>query len=89
MRDFFIRAFEIIVGVFIVLIALGVVLGGVAVLFIDGPEGTPSGVLGAVLIWGFGGIYVLFIGGALYLGLGIYQNTKRTAEILERMAERP
>jgi hypothetical protein len=27
---------------------------------------------------------VIFIGGALYLGLGIYQNTKRMADAMDR-----
>ena len=38
----------------------------------------------AVLIGG--GIYVIFIGGLMYMGLGIYQNTKRTAAAVEKLA---
>ncbi|MDR5650994.1 hypothetical protein [Ruixingdingia sedimenti] len=83
MRDFFIRSFELIVGVVIVVAALGVLIGGLMTMF--APQG---GFLQGIAIWVAGAIYVLFLGGAMYLGLGIYQNTRRTAEALERLAER-
>jgi len=35
----------------------------------------------------FGGLYVVLMGGMMYLFLGIYDNTKRTAEATERMAQ--
>lgn len=31
-----------------------------------------------------GGISVLLTGGSMYLGIGIYHNTKKTAELLEK-----
>lgn len=88
MRDFFIRGFEVILGVFIVLLGIGVFFAGF-VPFSDPQFSTGMSVLVMLLIWLGGGIYVLFLGGLMYLGLGIYQNTKRTAEAMERMAETP
>jgi hypothetical protein len=84
MRDFFINAFEKLVGVVIVLLLIGVVIGAGAVGFAPPQPGQPSGILPALGILIFGLIYVIFIGGALYLGLGIYQNTKRMADAMDR-----
>lgn len=84
MRDFFIRSFETLVGVIIVLLSIGVVLGAGAALFNSGAHGAPSGLIGALVILIGGGIYIIFVGGLMYLGLGIYQNTKRMADALER-----
>ncbi len=90
MRDFFINAFEKLVGVIIVLLLVLVVVGALATMFgggMMGPGGQQGGgFLPGLLVLIVGLIYVIFIGGAMYLGLGIYQNTKRTAELLERMA---
>jgi hypothetical protein len=63
---------------------LSVSCGAGAVGFAPPQPGQPSGILPAIgiLIGGF--IYVIFIGGALYLGLGIYQNTKRMADAMDR-----
>ncbi len=49
-----------------------------------GGSAVGGGPLAALMILIGGSIYVLFVGGFMYLGLGIYQNTKRTAEALER-----
>jgi hypothetical protein len=35
-----------------------------------------------------GAVYLVLVGGFMYLGLGIYQNTKRTAEAVEKLASR-
>lgn len=92
MRDFFISAFEKLVGVIVVLMTLGVLVGAVAAIVGGGIPGSDGQVQGgplaglALLVAGL--IYVIFLGGALYLGVGIYQNTKRTAEAMERMAQR-
>ena len=43
-----------------------------------------GGPLAGLLILVIGAIYILFVGGFMYLGLGIYHNTKRTAEALEK-----
>ena len=71
------------------------VLGGIRLIL--NPEAMPVGdALGsgaevpgpvagvAILIVGV--IYTIFIGGLMYLGLGIYHNTRRMAEALERQA---
>lgn len=87
MRDFFINAFEILVGVIVVLMALGVLIGAGAVAF--GGQAGPGGVSGPLVGLGIlvgGAIYVVVIGGLMYLGLGIYQNTKRTAAAVEKIA---
>ena len=34
-------------------------------------------------------IYLLLMGGMVYLGLGIYNNTRRTAEAVERLSRQP
>jgi hypothetical protein len=91
MRDFFINGFEILVGVLIAILALGIIAAAGAAAF-GGPgmmvEGVPvaGGPLAGlgILIGGF--IYLIFVGGLMYLGLGIYQNTRRTAEAMEKLA---
>ncbi|MFD2440119.1 hypothetical protein ACFSS8_08560 [Paracoccus kondratievae] len=40
------------------------------------------------MVWIAGTIYLILIGGMVYLGLGIYNNTKRTAEAIERLSQR-
>ncbi len=81
MRDFFINSFEGLVSVIIVLAAVMVTFAGVATLF---SEGFVAGV--AVLLGG--ALYVVMLGGFLYLALGIYHNTRRTAEAAERLASK-
>lgn len=94
MRDFFINSFEILVGVILVILAIMIVVAAGAVAFGGGQgmmmNGMPMGggpLAGLAVLVG-GAIYLVFIGGLMYLGLGIYQNTKRTAAALERMADR-
>ncbi len=95
MRDFFIRGMEVLVNIVMVIlmIALVAISAGLAfnaVPIEQGMAGSPLGmvrgpVAGLLVLVG-GGIYLIFVGGFIYLGLGIYQNTRRTAEALERMA---
>ncbi|MCU4651361.1 hypothetical protein N8I71_00835 [Roseibacterium sp. SDUM158016] len=84
MRDFFINAFEKLVGVIIVLMLLFVIVAAGFVAFAPATPDQPTGILPglAVLIGGL--VYVVFVGGALYLGLGIYQNTKRMADAMDQ-----
>jgi hypothetical protein len=77
MRDFFIQSLEKLISVLIVLMMILVLFGGVAAMF--GPDG---GFLQGLAILVGGAIYVIMMGGMLYLFLGIYHNTKRTAELL-------
>lgn len=92
MRDFFINGFEILLGIILVLMILGVVafagiaaFGGGGGIMMDG-QAMPGGPVVGLVILVVGLLYVLFVGGLMYLGLGIYQNTKKTAAALERMA---
>ena len=90
MRDFFINIFEKLVGLIIILMLIAVIVGGLATMFGAGmgPGGMGGGFLAGLAVLVIGGIYVVFIGGLMYLGLGIYQNTKATAEALQRMADK-
>lgn len=87
MRDFFIKWFERIVNVVIILAAIGLVLGGLVAIFAS-PQGILVGLLQALLLWIFGGLYLILIGGAVYIGLGVYNSTRRTAEAVERLASK-
>ena len=83
MRDFFIGALDKVVAVVVVLMGLAVLLIAVMALFTGGQSGMPGGGIGGFLIILIGGgLYTILVGGMLYLGLGIYYNTKKTAEAL-------
>ena len=78
MRDFFIGALDKLITVIVILMIIGVVVGTIMVAI--SPMG---GILQALGVLIFGGLYVILMGGMTYLFLGIYHNTKRTAEALE------
>lgn len=80
MREFFIDSFEGIVSVLVVLMGIGVLVAGLAAMF--GPGG---GFWRGLFVLIGGGVYVMLIGGAMFLALGIYHNTKRTAEAIEAL----
>ncbi len=93
MRDFFINSLEILVGVIVVLLSLAI-LGAAAAAAFGGAMGMGMGtggmsgpVAGVGILIG-GALYVIFVGGFLYMGIGIYQNTKRSAEALEKLASK-
>ena len=93
MRDFFINGFEILVGIIVVLMIIAVLgLAGVTAFGGSGTviQGMPlqGGILAGVAILVGGLLYVVFLAGLMYLGLGIYQNTKKSAAALERMASK-
>lgn len=50
-------------------------------------NGPASPLVGLGILIG-GALYVVLVGGFLYMGVGIYQNTKRTAEAVEKLAAR-
>lgn len=88
MRDFFIRGLEIILNIIVILMIIGVVGAAGFAAFSDttmmtgvGGQGM-NGMLAGAFILVAGLIYVIFVAGFMYLGLGIYQNTKRTADLL-------
>lgn len=85
MRDFFIRSLEKLIGVIIVLMGIGVVVGFIGIAFGGGPYGS-GGILPALLFLVVGIIYVILVGGFMYLGVGIYQNTLRTAKAVEKLS---
>ena len=84
MRDFFIQSLEKLVAIVIVLLIIGVLVLAAAVMFNEPAPGQVGGILGALLVLIGGGIYVIFVGGFMYLGIGIYQNTKRMADAMDR-----
>ena len=82
MRDFFIRSFERLIGVIII---LGAVL--IVVAAFTGAANASSGGRGILIFLGTlvaGALYLVLTGGVMYLALGIYHNTLRTAEALDR-----
>jgi len=89
MRDFFINSFEKLVSLIIILMSLGVIIAGLGTMFggMGGPMGG-GGFLPGLAILIVGGINVILFGGLMYLGLGIYQNTKATAEAVKKLANR-
>ncbi len=84
MRDFFINSLEKLIGVIIIVMGVGVIIGSFAVAF--GSAGQGGGLFAGLLFFVFGAIYVVLMGGFMYLGVGIYQNTLRTAKAIERMS---
>ncbi|MGI9393567.1 MAG: hypothetical protein ACR2OY_02875 [Boseongicola sp.] len=77
MRDFFISTFEKIVGVIVVVMGIAVIVGAFG-------AGSQSGILAFLGILVIGAVYVVLMGGLMYLGLGIYHNTKRMADAMDR-----
>jgi hypothetical protein len=81
MRDFFINSFEKLVGGVVILMIIGVVIAAFAAM--AGPGG--GGIFAGIGILIGGGLYVILMGGMLYLMLGVYRNTQRAADALERL----
>lgn len=89
MRDFFIRSLERVInvimvvgGIFVIIVAAAIGLGGGMM----GPDGMDhGGPLAGLLVLIFGGVYLILFGGFIYLGLGIYDNTLRSAAALEKL----
>lgn len=82
MREFFIDALEAIIAVVLILGAIVILISGIGAMF-----GAQGGFLRGLAILIGGSIYLMLIGGMAYLGLGIYHNTRRTAEAVERLAD--
>lgn len=82
MRDFFINWSEKLITVFIGLVLLSVVIGGLVIMFAPAPQG---GFLQGLLLMVFGLLYAIIVGGLMYLFFGIYRNTQRTNELLEQL----
>ena len=86
MRGFFIQSLEKIVNFMAVLSIIGVVLAALGVMFFGAPQG--GGFLAGLAVLVVGALYVVLIFGGIYLALGIYENTRRTAEASEQLARR-
>ncbi len=80
MRKFFIGSFEVLITILVVVMCVGVVISALVTMFNGG------GFFAGIGILLFGGFYVVVTAGMLYMFLGIHENTKRTAEALERMS---
>ncbi len=87
MRNFFILWMERIVNVVIVIGAIAIFVSGVAAIF-GSNAGMGQGLLAGLAIWLGGAIYLILMGGLIYLGLGIHDNTRRTAQAVEELARR-
>lgn len=77
MRDFFIDWAEKLLTVLIAFMVLAVVIAGFGAMF--APQGGFFQGLG-ILIGGT--LYVIVMGGVMYLVFGIYRNTQKTNELL-------
>lgn len=86
MRDFFINLLEKLINVFVIIALIGVVGGAIAASM--APQNGVPGVAVALGVLVIGVLYVVLMAGFMYLGLGIYQNTRRTAAAMEDLARR-
>lgn len=86
MRDFFINLLEKLINVFVIITLIGVVGGAIAASM--APQNGVPGVAVALGVLVIGVLYVVLMAGFMYLGLGIYQNTRRTAAAMEDLARR-
>ena len=91
MRHFFIKSLDVLIGLFVV---LGVVLVVLAAINIGTQEarapngmGVPGGPAMGIGVLILGLLNVVFVAGFLYLGIGIYDNTRRTAEATEKLVK--
>lgn len=80
MRELIIKSLDMIVWIVAGLIALGGVIVGVMAL-------GQGEVAGLVIIIG-GLLYAVVFAGMFFLMIGVYTNTKRTAEAIEKLAAR-
>lgn len=81
MRQLIINSFEKLIWALIGIVMLGAVIGGLGAMFAPMGPGFLPGLL--IIIGGI--LYAILIGGMLFMVIGIHDNTKRTAEALERM----
>lgn len=80
MRELIIKSLDMIVWFVAGLMAVGGVLGGLFAL-------AQGEVVGLAFIIG-GLVYAVVFAGGFFMAIGIYENTKRTAAAVERMASR-
>jgi len=80
MRELIIKSLDVIVWIVAGLIALGGVIVGVMAL----GQGEVAGL--GIIIGGL--LYAVVFAGMFFLMIGVYTNTKRTAEAIEKLAAR-
>lgn len=83
MRDFFILWMERIINVVVVIGAVVVLIAAVTTMF-----NAQGGFLAGIGVLVGGALYLILMAGMIYLGLGIYANTRRTADAVEELARR-
>lgn len=83
MRQTFISLLDKLVILIVALILIGAFFAGIFAMFQGG------GFFAGIGIWIGGAVYAVLVGGMLFLFLGIHENTKRTAEAVEKLANRP
>ena len=82
MRKFFIGSFELLITIMVILMCVGVLISALATM------ATGGGFFAGLGILLFGSVYVIVMAGVMYLFLGIHDNTKRAADVLERMSSK-
>lgn len=80
MRDFFINSLDVMAGIIVVLL-------GVVTLILAALAFREDGLVFGLVMLGLGVLYTVMMGGIMYLFLGIYQNTKKTASLMEQMLD--
>ena len=83
MRNFFIKSFEAIASIIVVMGVVAIIAGAVSVSQL--PQGGIARAIG-VLIGGF--VYLSLLVGGIYLVIGIHDNTRRTAAAVEELLRR-
>ncbi len=81
MRELIIKSFDLLIWLLFALIAVGGTLYGFYVMF-------AQSFLGGIFTIIFAILYAIITAGGLFLLIGIHENSKRTAEALEQMANR-
>lgn len=80
MRQTIINSLETLVWALMALIMLFALFGGLTTMF------TRSFFMGLAFLVG-GALYAIVLGGMIFIFIGIHDNTRRTAEAVERMAK--
>ena len=83
MRDFMIKSLDTFIWILVVVVAIGAVIGGISTMF--APQG---GFFVGLFVIVVGLLYALLFGGFMFMAIGVYHNTRRTADAVERLAAR-
>ncbi|MBC9248137.1 hypothetical protein H4P12_15780 [Paracoccus sp. 11-3] len=81
MRDFFIDWAERLIAVFVILAAIGILIAGIGAMF----SGVPGAFLQGLLLLIGGAVYLIIMGGIMYVAFGIYRNTAETNRLLNEL----